>query len=224
MARRSSENAIDWEAVERDYRTGQMSVAAVCESHGVSKSTLLARAKKEGWERDMTEAVKVATKAKLVRETIRQHQAVVRTETRAKVQERKDELVEERIEEAAESLAAGVDIAAAANVQVVMSHRRDLSRLKTLSFKMLGELEQATDNVPELHALQAMVAEELPEALSALNRFVSLANRVGTVEKLTNSFTRIVTLERQAFGLDEDGKNKADTTVEEILRAAQQGA
>lgn len=209
MARRSTKNAIDWEAVERDYRIGQLTVGEIVTKHGMSKSTLMARVAKEGWERDLSDAVKVATKAGIVQATINELTAAA---------------IEKKTERAAEVISSGVDVAAAANVQVVMGHRRDLARLKSVSLKMLNELENATDAVPALHELTAMVAENSPEALPALGKFVSLAGRVATSEKLTAAFNRIVTMERQAFGLDEDGKNKADTTVEEILRAAQQGA
>lgn len=209
MARRSTKNAIDWEAVERDYRIGQLTVGEIVTKHGMSKSTLMARVAKEGWERDLSDAVKVATKAGIVQATINELTAAA---------------IEKKTERAAEVISSGVDVAAAANVQVVMGHRRDLARLKSVSLKMLNELESATDAVPALHELTAMVAENSPEALPALGKFVSLAGRVATSEKLTAAFNRIVTMERQAFGLDEDGKNKADTTVEEILRAAQQGA
>jgi hypothetical protein len=232
MARRSN---IDWVAIETEYRSGQFTVVALSDKHGVSRSTLNARIKEKGWVQDLTGAVKVATRAKLIDATIKQQREEARVERAAQkkakesqeaaaINERVDVLAAEKVEQAAETIASGIDIAAAANVQVVMSHRRDLARLKRASFKMLGQLEEVTDNVPAVAELAAAVAENEEGSTAALTRFLSLTNRVANIEKLTASFSRIVTLERVAFGLDEDGKNKADTTVEEILRAAQESA
>ena len=55
----------DWEAIERAYRAGSLSVRAIGESQGVNHATILKRAKKEGWARDLTEQVRIATKQKV---------------------------------------------------------------------------------------------------------------------------------------------------------------
>ena len=62
MARRSD---IDWEAIGRDYCAGQSSIMAVAKTHGVSDSQLRARARREGWLRDLSVAIAARTKAKL---------------------------------------------------------------------------------------------------------------------------------------------------------------
>ena len=62
MARRSD---IDWEAVERDYRAGSLSIVAVSEKHGVSRTHLKAKAKAEGWLRDLSAAIAQRTQAKI---------------------------------------------------------------------------------------------------------------------------------------------------------------
>ena len=55
----------DWEAIERAYRAGLLSVRAIGESHGVNHATILKRAKKEDWKRDLTDQVRAATKQKV---------------------------------------------------------------------------------------------------------------------------------------------------------------
>lgn len=47
----------DWEAIESAYRAGSLSVRAIGEKHGVNHATILKRANKEGWQRDLTEKV-----------------------------------------------------------------------------------------------------------------------------------------------------------------------
>ncbi|WP_318367681.1 hypothetical protein [Enterobacter sp.] len=58
---------LDWEAIESAYRAGSLSVRAIGEKHGVNHATILKRANKEGWQRDLTEKVRTATKAKVTK-------------------------------------------------------------------------------------------------------------------------------------------------------------
>ncbi|OOG11292.1 hypothetical protein [Pseudomonas sp. C9] len=55
----------DWEAIERAYRAGSLSIRAIGELHGANHATILKRAKKNGWERDLTEQVRAATQRKV---------------------------------------------------------------------------------------------------------------------------------------------------------------
>lgn len=55
----------DWEAIESAYRAGSLSIRAIAEKHGVSHVGIQKRAAKEGWQRDLTDAVRTATKAKV---------------------------------------------------------------------------------------------------------------------------------------------------------------
>ncbi len=59
--------SIDWEAIEADYRAGQLSVNAIGKKHDCSEGAIRKRAKSKGWQRDLTSKVKSQTKAKLVR-------------------------------------------------------------------------------------------------------------------------------------------------------------
>lgn len=57
----------DWEAIERAYRAGSLSIRAIGELHGANHATILKRAKKHGWERDLTEQVRAATQRKVTK-------------------------------------------------------------------------------------------------------------------------------------------------------------
>ncbi|WP_168709041.1 helix-turn-helix domain-containing protein [Onishia niordana] len=61
----------DWEACLRDYRTGQLSVRHLAAKHGIPESTVRSKAKAEGWQRDLTESVREATRIKLSRSSSR---------------------------------------------------------------------------------------------------------------------------------------------------------
>ena len=48
----TSKKQIDWEAVERDFRVGQLSNRMSAEKYGVSETAIRKRAKRDGWERE----------------------------------------------------------------------------------------------------------------------------------------------------------------------------
>lgn len=108
----------DWEAIERAYRAGQLSVRAIADQFGGNEGTIRSRAKKHGWQRDLTEQVRSATKDKLSRtpsRTIFTH-CEMREET-------------EIIDEASDAAAA-----------IVLAHRADLAQWRGLAGKLCSAL------------------------------------------------------------------------------------
>lgn len=103
--------ATDWEAIEREYRAGQLSVREIARQFGVSDGAIRKRAKAEGWERVLVERVREAVKEKLVRADSAQDGT---QDQRARTDR---ELVEG---------------AALRGLEVVTSHRRDLQQLHGL--------------------------------------------------------------------------------------------
>ena len=62
---------IDWAACEADYRTGTFSNRQLAEIHGCDEGAIRYRAKKYGWVKDLSQAVRQATQAKLLRTDFR---------------------------------------------------------------------------------------------------------------------------------------------------------
>lgn len=56
----------DWEAIEREYRAGQLSIRQIAANHGVTHGGVRKRAANEGWTRDLTEKVQQAVKQRVV--------------------------------------------------------------------------------------------------------------------------------------------------------------
>lgn len=118
----------DWEAIERAFRAGSLSIRAIAEKHGTSESTIRSRATRNGWQRDLSEQVKTATKTKLSRKVSR---TIV-----AHAQVREDaQIVDEASDEAAD---------------VVLGHREDLARWRGLANK-LGDVLDEMDVDAENH-------------------------------------------------------------------------
>lgn len=60
----------DWEAVQRDYRTGQYTLRELEARHGAHNATISRRAKNEDWTQDLSIAIKQATDAKLIQTVV----------------------------------------------------------------------------------------------------------------------------------------------------------
>jgi hypothetical protein len=73
-------NAPDWFEAEKAYRAGMVSVVVIAQQCGMSEGAIRKRAKKLGWERDLTDKVRSLTKSKLVR-TVRGPEDSYRTDT-----------------------------------------------------------------------------------------------------------------------------------------------
>ncbi|HIF5739642.1 TPA: hypothetical protein ACX3KE_004548 [Enterobacter kobei] len=118
----------DWEAIESAYRAGSLSVRSIGEKHGVNHATILKRANKEGWQRDLTEKVRAATKAKVTKSVTKDgNQSPVVTD-------------EQIIDQASDEAAA-----------VVMAHRESLVAWRGITNKLRDFLEDA-DITEENHA------------------------------------------------------------------------
>jgi len=108
----------DWEAIERAYRAGSLSVRAIAEESNISHVAIAKRAKKEGWVRDLTDKVRAAAKRKVTN--------AVTTESY------QDPLVTEEqvIEEASDKVAS-----------VVLAHRVDLAQWRGIANKLSAALQ-----------------------------------------------------------------------------------
>ncbi|MBD2819526.1 hypothetical protein ID852_02195 [Xenorhabdus sp. 42] len=61
----------DWEAIELAYRAGSLSIREIAAKYGISDTAIRKRANSQGWQRDLTDKVKKATRTKLVRSEVR---------------------------------------------------------------------------------------------------------------------------------------------------------
>lgn len=178
---------IDWEAVERDYRTGKYTLRQLEAQHGVSYAQISRKAKAEAWSKDLREIIRQETDAALLRETVTKAQKDV-TET--------------------------VLVAAELNKQVILGHRSDIVSMRNVAADLLNEIAQATRRPEEIEALFDMLNTEVDEKkLESLQQsfrdFMRVHSRVGSVQKLADTLTKLQTMERRAFGIgEEDGEKQ----------------
>lgn len=179
--------APDWERIELDYRAGIQTLRQIAEAHGITHGAINKRAKRDGWERDLSEKINAKADALVSK-------AAVSTEVskEAKIAEK-----------------AVIDANAQAVADVRLAHRRDIHRARKLTNSLLDELEQQTD--PNTLVLLSDLGEllEQPDEKTGRDKLnelyqaiISLPERSKTMKLLAESLQKLVDMERLAFNMD----------------------
>jgi hypothetical protein len=184
----------DWDAVHRDYRTGVLTDTELAAKYTIDRSTIAKKAKREAWVRDLGDAIRAETDAKLAA-------SLVASETTRNHAETTDVIA----------------AAAEVNTQVILRHRSDISEARELTLQLLRELSAVSSSQQEIVEIHAILtsADDSDEEVSAaaveaarikLHDLLKLHNRVGSMQKLADTLTKLQALERKAFKLDDEGK------------------
>lgn len=187
MARRSKENAIDWDAIHRQYRLGTKTNLQLANEFGIEASTLGRKAKRDGWVQDKTEDVGAVANTLLI------------------------QAVSGNANPNATPSALEVKAAGQAVADVVLGHRKGLGRLGAIRDKLLGEVEVITDNLENFERLGEMLdrsgeddsGKQIRDKLNETYRAViSMSERIDNVKKLAEIDEKVRKGEREAFGVD----------------------
>lgn len=185
----------DWERIALDYRAGIKTLRQIAEEHGITHGAINKRAKRDGWERDLSEKIHAKADALVSKAAV---SSEVSTDTRIREQ-------------------AVVDANAQAVADVRLAHRRDIHRARRLTNALLDELEKQTD--PDTLVLLSQLGEllENPDERTGRDRLnelyhavISLPERSKTMKVLAESLQKLVDMERLAFGMDDKSAAPAD--------------
>lgn len=199
----------DWERIELDYRAGVLTLREIAAKHGITHGAVNKRAKRDGWSRDLSAAIKAKADALVSKQVV-------------SAEVSKQRLVSERetIESNAQAIAA-----------VKMRHREDANTATRLALDMLHELSLVTHSPEDLQALlrmasQGLDADDLAAVQQSFKDLLRLHNRVASVQKLADTLTKLQGLERRAWGLDDDeaGGERAGRVLTDVERAARVAA
>lgn len=138
---------VDWEAIERDYRTGQFSLRELGDKHKTGFADISRRAKKEAWTKDLSDAVRQATSAKLI--------AQITTAAATKAQQSTMDVVQ---------------AAAEINKQVILGHRQQAANSRAAMELALAKVLSLADNVADIREAGALAAAV--ESLSRTSKLV----------------------------------------------------
>lgn len=176
----------DWERIEADYRAGVLSVREIANNHDLTEGAIRKRAKRDEWSRDL--AAKVRARA----------EELVRREEVRKAGTRPQETYSDK---------EIVDVNGGMVASIQLGQRKDISQARTLSMALLGELEDQTVDralfvqVGELlggSGDESILPEKMVEMYQAV---IGLPERTKTMKALAETLQKLITLEREAYGL-----------------------
>lgn len=154
MARKT---AIDWEAIERDYRIGQLSARELARRYEVEVSTITRRAKKESWVKDFSEEVKARTRAGLIeaaQQSAQQHATQSNT-----------------------ALRDGIEVAVETNIRVLRQHQEGIRSNANRLGKLVEKFDVLIEGAADLN--------ELGKAASSFESIVRSQKTLVTLERIS---------------------------------------
>lgn len=177
MSKKSGKGETDWEAIEREYRGGQLSVAEIGRQYGVSHTAIQKKAKRYGWNRDLSEKVRSEIAARLVAEGLQKPRE-----------------------------AATIDDMATRGLDLILGHRQHLGRNIGAVVRLLEELHDTTDNNDDIvDAIEEETAGDRDGKRRArMLAAVALPSRANVAATLANALKTLIPLERQAYAIDKD--------------------
>lgn len=191
--RRTADNPVDWELIEKEYRVGQSTLRQLAATHHVDPAAISRMAKRKGWVQDKRAEVKARSEAQLLQASGKPLLTTVTGKSTP--------------------LDQVIDDAASARTQIILAHRRDALRGRTLALRMMDELDVMTTAPALLRDLQdcltkCMAGGEVPEWLTAsaeraLQGALTVNNRAAVLKSLSESITKFVAIEREAFGIND---------------------
>ena len=142
LARKAGRRSdIDWEAVERDYRVDKLTNRQLCDKYGIADSGLRKRAKEKGWQKDLTQAVRVATKAALIAEKLAQAEQIG-----AQIGA---ELADQTIQ--------SVKLAVRDNLAIIERHQKMHDRHLALMVRAEDKVTQMVDDITDIREAKILV-------------------------------------------------------------------
>ncbi|WP_284335425.1 hypothetical protein [Comamonas sp. NoAH] len=204
---------IDWERIELDYRAGLKTLRQIADEHSISHGAINKRAKRDGWERDLSK--KIQSKA----------DALVSKAAVSKEVSKAVRVAENTLIEANALTQAGVRLA----------HRADIERTRNICIGMILELEQQSVDPSVIAEAAEILRSTPPEEMTkdkraklaeAATKAASLQGRSSVMRSLSESLKVLVALERQAFGIREEMPEPPPPgleafTTKELLAVAQ---
>lgn len=190
----------DWDAVERDYRTGKFTSRELAAMHGCSHTQVTRRAKAGNWERDLRDVIRKAASAAVIREEVAARQA-------RHLQQQKSAVAAEGarvVPPTTDTVLVAAEIAK----DVIVRHRHDLQRARDTSMRLLQELEASAMQAEHAETLARVMGGDddgaVAEARKAIARALGIGPRIAGVKALADALVKLQAAERVAFDLDAD--------------------
>ena len=152
--------APDWERIELDYRAGIKTLRQIADENGITHGAINKRAKRDGWERDLSEKINAKADALVSK-------ALVSNDVSKEYR-----IAEKQV----------VDANAQAVAEVRLAHRKDIHRARKLTNTLLDELEQE-GMPPDERVAGDEYVDILREAIAARNGWKHIRERCSPAKR-----------------------------------------
>jgi hypothetical protein len=187
---------VDWVKLEADYRANIKSLRVLEEEYGISKARIGQVAEENGWTRDIAAKVKARAQAKLDASLLDS-----KLDSKRKITEKEV-----------------IEVAAETQKNIILNHRTDIRRSRTLAMLLLEELESLTHHNEKFEKLGEMMYSPNKSGKDRMNEIyravIEHPARVDSMKKLADTLKTLIGSEREAFGIE------SNTPIDDALKAS----
>jgi hypothetical protein len=207
----AAKTKIDYALIEDDWRAGIKTKLQMSEEHHVSRAAMDKHFKKLNIQRDLSERIKQRAQAMVTQAMVTQQVTPATSATTTK----ESEIIE---------------INAAYQAGVLISHRKDITWFRAMLLKLIREVETETDDPEAFADLAELIIwkpsegqqvqtkaefDRMVRLQELFNRVMSSPTRIDSMRKLAETLKTLIGLERQAIGLKEVDLPKPGSDVPE---------
>lgn len=205
-----------WAAIEADHAAGILTIPQIATKHGVKVSTIVGRAHREQWKRDLSHRIAERTAEKLFRESVVEDGKSPREVARAKrmIDRQADQ---ETIEAAAEMQAT-----------LMLKHRSRVSKASAICDSLMTELAAQALTAEDIQYISELVSlaqdqeddkqadpARVQSRMNAWKKLLALNNRADILKKLADSLGALVKLERLVYGISDNANGSAEAKAKQ---------
>jgi len=195
MGRRKSDEPIDWEQIQREYRLGDRSIRQLATQFKVQASAISRRVTKEGWVQDKSAEVRLLSEAQLLK-----------SNTAKATPKATDKATPDRND---------IEAAALARTNLILGHRSMLQRNMEVAMRHLAELESQAGNPELFERLGVLMTDADDDARDRLSeiyhKVIATPTRIDSHRKLVETLKHLIAIQRQAFGIGDGYQGELPT-------------
>lgn len=201
----------NWDQIETDYRAGIKPLRQIAEEHHISHTAINKHAKRDGWVRDLSVKIKLRAEQLVSKAAVSKEVSKERLVTESQI----------------------VEANAVMQKDIILNHRKDIQRYRTLCSKLLDEIEITSDNRDLFNKLGELLDEsgldekgkyKADKLNETYHKVISMTSRIGGMKQLAETLKILIGLERQAFGIADNAEGdtpKDDKPISAVDMARQ---
>lgn len=208
---------VDWEAVERHYRAGVLSLSQISRDYGVSRPAIEKRATRDGWTRSLSEKISQTAESKVVSKVAAKEAAGKVAGGTSAGCSPATKLTERQTVDAYSDVIARVEVAQRDDLEAAVSvTRAQLQELADLSDPQFRERLEWLGQVKDESGPTESGGFKSDRANELYRYIISLAGRVKMAKEIAGAYGVYIPVQRKVLGLDNERKSTSE--YEDLLR------